>query len=122
MNLTSVAPHIKVGSLRLLAVTSNKRLSDFPDVPNFSEAGFDKLLDTSAWYGITGPRGMADDLVLRVDREVKRALDAESMQKVLEREYIPVQNWDPATFARFFQEQFDQWTPVVQSIKAQKGN
>lgn len=63
-------PHIKAGKLRALAISSNQRFPDLPDVPTLKEKGFD--IDMGVKKFIFAPRGLPDD--------VKKAL-TEALQK-----------------------------------------
>jgi putative tricarboxylic transport membrane protein len=57
--VTSLESHIGAGTLRLLAVTGSKRLSDHPDVPAFSELGIDAPF--ALWVGLVAPKGIPSD-------------------------------------------------------------
>jgi tripartite-type tricarboxylate transporter receptor subunit TctC len=60
--------HIASGALRALAVTSGKRLPDFPDVPAVAEtfAGF----DFAGWFVLAAPTGVPAEILARVNREM----------------------------------------------------
>lgn len=60
--------HIASGKLRPLAVTSAKRLADFPDVPAVAETfpGF----DFAGWFALVAPTGTPDSVLTRVNKEV----------------------------------------------------
>ena len=60
--------HVTTGKLKALAVTSAKRLPDFPDVPAVAETfpGF----DFAGWFVLAAPTGVPDAVVLRVNREM----------------------------------------------------
>ena len=83
--LNSAIGHIKAGKLRALAVTSDKRMPELPDVPTVKESGIDGLSDfTYATYtGLFGPAKMPPDVLAKLH---------DAMVKVLT---------DPATVKRF---------------------
>jgi tripartite-type tricarboxylate transporter receptor subunit TctC len=60
---------IKNGKLRALAVTTEKRLDELPDVPTFDEAGL-KGFDASLWFAVVGPKGLSPAIVARLNREI----------------------------------------------------
>jgi tripartite-type tricarboxylate transporter receptor subunit TctC len=66
-------PHAASGKLVALAVTSPKRLSYAPNIPTMVESGFPEFV-ASFWYGVLAPAGTPRDIVLRLNREVHRAL------------------------------------------------
>ncbi len=71
--LTTAATQIKAGKARALAVSSMKRVPDFPDVPTFKELGYPDLTAT-IWFSLSGPAGMPADIVSRLNAEVRRIL------------------------------------------------
>lgn len=66
------APFIKAGKVKALAVNTDRRLPDMPDVPTFREAGLDIPIIT--WFGITAPAGTPRDVVQRINAEVGKGL------------------------------------------------
>jgi tripartite-type tricarboxylate transporter receptor subunit TctC len=81
---TAPMPHIKSGRVRVLAVSSAKRLPSLPDVPTLNELGFPGMEDYT-WVGLFVPAGTPpeathklNDAVLRAVKsaEVKERLDA----------------------------------------------
>jgi tripartite-type tricarboxylate transporter receptor subunit TctC len=80
--IAGMLPHIKAGKLRALAVTSARRSPELPDLPTVAEAGV-KGYDVTAWFGVTGPKGMPRDIVLRLHGELVRVLRNPDVQKLL---------------------------------------
>ena len=72
-NLPSSIPHIKAGRLHALAVMSDKRIPELPDVPTFAEVGL-KDANNVAWYGLVGPAGLAPEIVTKVNTAANAAL------------------------------------------------
>ena len=72
-NLPSSIPHIKAGRLHALAVMSDKRIPELPDVPIFAEVGL-KEANNVAWYGLVGPAGLAPEIVTKVNTAANAAL------------------------------------------------
>lgn len=66
-------PHVRSGRLRLLAVTSPKRLSMFPDAPTLEELGL-KGFDAGTTHGFWAPAGTPAAIIERMNREINRAL------------------------------------------------
>ena len=77
--------HIKGGKLRAIAVTSDKRMAELPDVPTFKESGVPGLetFTYSTYTGLFGPAKMPPDVLKKLN---------DAMVKVLT---------DPATVKRF---------------------
>lgn len=70
-SVAAVAPYVKDGKLRALAVTSLSRLKDWPDVPTIAEQGLPGF-EASAWYAMLAPAGLSRDKVQALNRELVR--------------------------------------------------
>ena len=71
-NMPGVIGYIRNGDVRALAVTTEKRSPQLPDVPTVAETvpGF----EASAWFGVVAPKGTPAAIVNRVNREVNETL------------------------------------------------
>ena len=69
MTWTTAHTQIRAGVLVPLAVTSAKRLAEFPDVPTLKELGYPELVATT-WFALSGPAGMPKDITQRLNREI----------------------------------------------------
>ena len=80
--IATVNPLIKAGKLRLIGVTTPKRLPQFPDVPTVSESGLPGF-EFNSWFTIMAPAGTPKDIVHRLASEVQKALaDPEVREKL----------------------------------------
>ncbi len=70
------------GGARILAVTSAERLKPWPEAPTFKEKGID--LVWSAWWGIGGPKGLPDKVLLVLKDALYRAIEDPQVAKVAE--------------------------------------
>lgn len=71
--LSDVLPHRASGALRLLAVSSDKRLARLPDVPTLDESGFPGF-KTQSWNGLLAPAGTPKEIIDRIAQEIARAM------------------------------------------------
>jgi tripartite-type tricarboxylate transporter receptor subunit TctC len=71
--MASVLPHIKSGKVRAIAVASDKRSPQLPQVPTLAEAGV-KGVEMSAWYGLYMPTATPKTVQDRVHAEVAKLL------------------------------------------------
>jgi len=67
--LPVVAPYVKAGKVRALAVTSAKRSAALPDVPTLDESGL-RGLDVSQWWGLLGPAGLPREIVTKLNADL----------------------------------------------------
>jgi tripartite-type tricarboxylate transporter receptor subunit TctC len=74
--LSDALPHAANGGIRILAVTSEKRAPQIPDVPTLIESGFPGYVATS-WNGLMAPAGTAREIIDRIAAEVAIAMKDE---------------------------------------------
>ena len=79
-SVAAVAPLVKDGRLRALAVTTPKRLPGWPNVPTMAEAGLPGF-EASAWYAVFGPAGMSPEVVQRINNELQRVMDLPAVRE-----------------------------------------
>jgi tripartite-type tricarboxylate transporter receptor subunit TctC len=84
--------------LRVVAVTSAKRLPNLPDVPTASETlpGF----ECASWYGLWAPARTPTDIVTKLNAAVNKALAADMAEKLVADGLVPG-GGSPAQFAKF---------------------
>lgn len=79
-NVVTAMPHMKDGKIKVLGVTSLKRLPFLPEVPTLHEQGL-KDFEVSNWFGIYGPRGTPAEVVQKVNAAFNAALRDPELQK-----------------------------------------
>lgn len=107
-DIVAGAPLIQSGRLKALAVTSPKRLAQYPDVPTMKESGIADL-DVFAWTGLFAPAGTPDDIVRRLADAVRRAVATPEMQKRLEQCCTPTPIVTGADFADYLAKDRAVW-------------
>ncbi len=68
-----VAPQVRAGKLRALAVTGSRRLGILPEVPTFEEEGIAGM--ETVWVGVVGPRGVSPAVVQRINEALRRVTE-----------------------------------------------
>jgi tripartite-type tricarboxylate transporter receptor subunit TctC len=81
--LGTVAALVRGGQLRLIGVTTEKRLAQFPDVPTVSESGLPGFFFNS-WFAMLAPAGTPKDIVARLNAEVLKAVGDPEVRHKLE--------------------------------------
>ena len=115
MTLSSANAHVDTGKLRLLAVSSAKRVAAYPDAPTLAELGYPGLTGTT-WFSLSGPPGMAPALVDKINAEVRRGMQTPAIRAVLTAESMESADYDAAGFTRFVAAEIARWTPAIRSL------
>ena len=88
VSLALALPHIKEGTVKPLAVFTEQRVADLPDVPTITEAGFAQAA-YMPWYGIYVPSATPDALVEKIHDAIDKALGNPDVQRQLAISDIP---------------------------------
>jgi len=119
--LLTSTPFIKAGKLRMLGVTTAKRLPDYPEVPTLAEALGMRDFEASSWYAMYAPAGTPPDIAARLSSAIDAVLKQPAVaRRMLDLGAIPV-GGAPADLAAFQRAEQDKWGRVIQAagIKAQ---
>jgi tripartite-type tricarboxylate transporter receptor subunit TctC len=111
-SIPSAASLIEAGKLRALAVTSEKRLAQFPDTPTLAESGYPGF-SAQVIYGVLAPAGTPADIVQRLNAEIDTMLRAPDMQAQLVPIGVTAGGGTPESFGALIQAERAKWTPAV---------
>ena len=108
-------PHVKDGKLRALAVTSAKRSALAPDLPTVAETlpGFDSI----TWFGLYGPKGMPQDLAVKVNQAVNAALADADVKERFARLGAEPAGGTPQAFAAMVKADNAKWKKIIADRK-----
>jgi tripartite-type tricarboxylate transporter receptor subunit TctC len=109
IGMATVRGHIQSGRLKVLAVATQQRDPDFPDVPTLAEAGVPNYYP-DVWYGLLAPSGIPDDAKQKIAKAVDKALHDPEVIKQYANLGAPPFYADPAKFQAFYVDEIDQWT------------
>jgi tripartite-type tricarboxylate transporter receptor subunit TctC len=115
MTFTTASSQIRAGNVIPLAVTSSKRLAEFPDLPTFKELGYPDMIATT-WFSLSGPKGMPDDIVQKLNQEVEKAKGNPEVQKRMALEAMETEKMTPAEFTKFVGSEISKWGPVAKAV------
>ena len=110
--INSVQGFIRDGRMRLLAVTTAKRISLFPDAPTLAETvmpGF----EAGAWQGIMVPAGTPAPVIERLSREIDRALKSPVVRAKLAEQGAEALGSTPAEYSAYIDRELLRWDKVV---------
>jgi tripartite-type tricarboxylate transporter receptor subunit TctC len=117
LSSAAVAPFIKRGDLRPIAVTVSKRVTGLENVPALAETypGF----DYSGWFAILAPAGTPKDVIAKVNRDVNQVLaDPEVAQRLRDLGVVPEPGSTEA-LSEFLAAERSRWTKLVKDIGLQ---
>ncbi len=98
-----ILSQVKAGEVRVLAVSSEKRINLWPDVPTMKESGVD--LAFNQWRGFAVPKGTPKVVIDRMSAAVKKAVESKEWIDFTASVGSTPQYMDPATFGKFVAEQ-----------------
>ena len=107
-------PHVKSGKLKLIAVSSSKRVASIPDVPTVAEAGL-KDFETGSWQGVVAAAGTPKDIVVRLNGEISRVLGTPDMKENLANQGAEVYTMTPEQLGNWLKTEIDKWAKVVKA-------
>jgi tripartite-type tricarboxylate transporter receptor subunit TctC len=119
-DMWSSVPHIKSGKVRALAVTSPKRSTIFPDLPTTAEAGVPGY-GVENWYGVAAHARTPADILLRLNKELVRALRSPEVNgRIAQEGAHPIGN-SAAEFSAIIRHDVQRWRAVAKEagIKAE---
>jgi len=123
MNFGTIAtllPLIRQGKIRALAVTTQKRSNDLPDVPTMIESGQQQLaLIFSA--GILAPAGTPTEIIAKLNAEINEAMTTPELTASMATLGFEPNFWSPQAYAAFLAEEMRRWPPIVKAagVKAE---
>ena len=109
-------PHAQAGSIRIVAVGSEKRLSVLPDVPTVAEQGYPGF-ESSQWFGLLAPAGTPADVIERLHQAGVKALATEAVRTRLAHDASEPSGAGPAEFAAFIDAEEKRWGKVVKDAR-----
>jgi hypothetical protein len=116
MVLTASATElVKAGKVRVLAVTSEKRVPLYPEIPTLEEIA--PGVQAVSWVGISAPAQTPKAITSRLEKEILAVLNTPEMQVRLSE---PALGLFPLTlgtdkFAEFIQKEMRTWAPVIKA-------
>jgi tripartite-type tricarboxylate transporter receptor subunit TctC len=97
-----VLSQVKAGEVRILAVSSEKRIDLWPNVPTMKESGVDLVFDQ--WRGFAAPKGSPKAMTDKLTAIVKKAVESKEWADFTSSVGTTPQYTDPAAFAKFVGE------------------
>jgi tripartite-type tricarboxylate transporter receptor subunit TctC len=113
--LGTVAALVRGGQLRLIGVTTDKRMSQFPDVPTVSESGLPGFFFNS-WFAIMAPAGTPKDIIARLNTEAVKAVADPEVRRKLEDLGFAVRGSSAQELGIMTREQLAKYARVIKEM------
>jgi tripartite-type tricarboxylate transporter receptor subunit TctC len=104
----------QAGKIRIIAVTSQDRPEASPDLPSIAEQGFPELV-TIFFIGLFAPTGVPEPILSQLEKVTGEAMKDTALRKTLLNAGFDVPDSSRAKAARFVQDEFERWGPVLKS-------
>jgi tripartite-type tricarboxylate transporter receptor subunit TctC len=112
---TSVELH-KGGRAKLLAVTTEKRIDELPDVPTMQEAGVPNFI-SDTWNAISAPPKTPAAIIAKLNAAINQALQDPEVKAHYARMHLTAVGGTPADMAKIVKDDTDRWGAVIKSAK-----
>ena len=112
---SSVLPFLQAGKVRLLGVSSPKRLPVLPDIPTMREVGFAGI-ELDAWFGLVAPAGTPDAVIGKLNAAFVQALRDPGVVQQITDQGAEAVTATPAEFAAFIASEIERMAKIVKSV------
>jgi tripartite-type tricarboxylate transporter receptor subunit TctC len=109
----AAAPHVKGGTVKVLALSSAKRSPAAPDVPTIAEITGMKDYDFTLWAGFFAPRGTPQPIIDRLNTEINKVIEDPEVKTRLEAAGAVVTPMSVAQFKEFVQNESAKYLRVI---------
>ena len=110
--VNNVLAYIKAGKLRPLAVTSQRRSMELPDVPTLAESGVAGY-EATLWMGLLAPKGTARAVTGKIFADLSKVLGRDDVRKALAGTGTETSVKDARQFAQLLREESAKWAKLI---------
>ena len=116
--IPGVIGQINAGTLRAIAVSSNKRVPFLPEVPTVAESGLPGYW-TYSWNGIVVPAKTPRNVVLRINKEINSAIATPQIQKRFGELIMEPRTGTPEDLQKIYDTDVVMWRQIITDAKIQ---
>jgi tripartite-type tricarboxylate transporter receptor subunit TctC len=117
-NVITAVPHVRVGRLRALAVTTAKRSPALPEAPTVGEAGYPGY-ESNSWQGIVTRAGTPGNIVARLHSEAVKVLNLPEVRNPIAAQGNDIIASSPEEFTAYIRSEMDKWGKVIKAAGVQ---
>ena len=116
---TEWVPHVKEGTLRLLAAFSEARIDGFSDIPTVRELGYD--ISSSALFMIAAPKGTPPAIIKRLDEAFRKAMGDPDFIQAIEKMEMKVTYRNSDDMQKFLNEVVHNLKELIVDLNKKSG-
>ncbi len=106
---------VRAGRVKVLAVTSAKRIAALPDAPTLIESGFPGF-DFTAWMGIVGPAGLPASVLSRLNAETAKAVSSRDLAETYASQGTVPEVASPSAFVDMIAREYAKWGALIKEV------
>jgi len=110
-SIPTVISLVNSGQLRALAITSNKRSEQLPNVPTVGESGYPNYEATS-WFGFSAPAGTPRAIVDKLNQEMNKVFAEKEVREILAKQGAETHPMTPYQFETFISDEIKKWAAI----------
>jgi tripartite-type tricarboxylate transporter receptor subunit TctC len=114
---TEFKPFLESGRVRLLAIATEKRMEEFPDVPTYLELGYN--LTGFAIHSIVGPKGIPKERVKILHDAYYQAMQEPGYRELLKKMSMPYVYKNPEGLQKAIEELYDTSGELLKRVEKQ---
>lgn len=118
-NINAIAPLLKTGKIRALAVTGKERAALLPDVPTATEAGLP--FEFTGWFALAAPAGTSKELIAKMYADVQQAMQQPGMKRYLADQGMSATISAPGKLGEDILKESARWKVLVEKRKISAG-
>ena len=111
-DLPVLAPHLRSGKLRALAIAGLERTALFPDIPSMKELGYPQV-NSRNWYALLAPARTPPEIINRLNQAVRQAVADPGVRDRLVGIGADIFTMAPNEFGKFLRSEIARWKGVV---------
>jgi tripartite-type tricarboxylate transporter receptor subunit TctC len=115
MTYSSALGQIRAGKVIPVVVSSKARVAEYPDVPTLAQSGYPDLV-ANTWYALSGPAGVPDEIVQKLNRAVAEVLELPDVKKKLDDDAIEREPMTPEQVTKLFADEIEKWGPIARQF------
>lgn len=120
LSTASIAPALRQGTLRALAVSAPQRMADFPNVPTFAEIGHGKAT-MLPWWGMMAPAGTPQPAIARLTQELEKATKDDAVRERMKATFVQIDFAGPQEFARRIEAETTLYGDIIRAANIKLG-